>query len=41
VARPSIHTFPPAEFEQLYRQAVRRRNKWVSQFVEAAPVAAE
>jgi glutathione S-transferase len=41
VARPSTHTFPPAEFEQLYRQAVRRRNKWVSQFVEAAPVAAE
>ena len=41
VARPSTHTFPPAEFEQLYRQAIKRRNKWLSQFVEAAPVAAE
>jgi glutathione S-transferase len=40
IARPSTHTFPPAEFEQLYRQALRRRNKWLSQFVEA-PVAAE
>jgi glutathione S-transferase len=41
VARPSTHSFPPAEFEQLYRQTVRRRNKWVSQFVEPASVAAE
>jgi glutathione S-transferase len=41
VARPSTHSFPPAEFEQLYRQAVKRRNKWISQFVEAAAVAAE
>jgi glutathione S-transferase len=41
VARPSTHTFPPAEFEQLYRQAIKRRNKWLSQFVEASPVAAE
>jgi glutathione S-transferase len=41
VARPSTHTFPPAEFEQLYRRAVKNRNKWISQFVEASPVAAE
>ena len=41
VARPSTHSFPPAEFEQLYRRAVRLRNKWISQFVEAPPVAAE
>jgi glutathione S-transferase len=41
VARPSTHSFPPAEFEQLYRQAVQRRNKWISQFVAATPVAAE
>jgi glutathione S-transferase len=40
VGRPSTHTFPAAEFEQLYRQALKRRNKWLSQFVEA-PVAAE
>jgi glutathione S-transferase len=41
VARPSTHTFPPAELEQLYRQAVKHRNKWISQFVGASPVAAE
>ena len=41
MARPSTHTFPPAEFEELYRQALKRRNKWLSQFVEASPVAAE
>jgi glutathione S-transferase len=41
VARPSTHSFPPAEFEQLYRRAVKGRNKWLSQFVETAPIAAE
>jgi len=41
MARPSTHSFPPGEFEQLYRQNVRRRNKWISQFVEATAVAAE
>ena len=41
VARPSTHTFPPDAFEELYRQALKRRNKWLSQFVEASPVAAE
>jgi glutathione S-transferase len=41
VARPSTHSFPPAAFEQLYRQALKRRNKWLSQFVEASTVAAE
>jgi glutathione S-transferase len=41
MARPSTHSFPPDEFERLYRQNVRRRNKWISQFVEAAAVAAE
>ena len=41
MARPSTHSFPADEFEQLYRQNVRRRNKWISQFVEAAAVAAE
>jgi glutathione S-transferase len=33
VARPSTHSFPAAEFEATYRDIVRRRNKWVSQFV--------
>jgi glutathione S-transferase len=41
MARPSIHSFPPAEFEQLYRQAVKNRKKWLSQFVETSAVAAE
>src|SRR5215470_464999 len=41
MARPSTHSFPPAEFEPMYREALRRRNKWVSQFVAPAQVAAE
>jgi glutathione S-transferase len=39
--RESTHSFPPAEFEALYRANVRRRNKWISQFAEADQVAAE
>ncbi len=39
--RRSTHSFPPAEFEAMYRDNLRRRNKWVSQFVPAASVAAE
>ena len=39
--RPSTHSFPPAEFEAMYRGNVRRRNKWISQFIEASQVAAE
>jgi glutathione S-transferase len=41
MARASTHSFPPAEFEAMYRANVKRRNKWLSQFVEAAAVAAE
>jgi glutathione S-transferase len=41
LARPSTHSFPPAEFEALYREGLKRRKKWVSQFVDAAPIAAE
>jgi glutathione S-transferase len=41
MARPSTHSFPPAEFEAMYRTNVQKRNKWVSQFVAAAQVAAE
>ncbi|MBV8535337.1 MAG: glutathione S-transferase family protein [Alphaproteobacteria bacterium] len=40
LARPSTHSFPPAEFEALYREALKRRKVWVSQFVDAA-IAAE
>ena len=31
--RPSTHSFPPDEFEALYRAAVKRRGKWLSQFI--------
>lgn len=42
LARPSTHSFPPVEFEAMYREAVKRRKVWVSQFVDAAPaIAAE
>lgn len=41
LARPSTHTFPAAEFEAMYREGLRRRNKWVSQFVAPARAAAE
>jgi glutathione S-transferase len=39
--RPSTHSFPAAEFEGLYRLNVKRRNKWLSQFVPDVAVAAE
>jgi glutathione S-transferase len=39
--RPSTHSFPEDEFEAMYREGLRRRDKWVSQFVEAPRVAAE
>jgi glutathione S-transferase len=41
MARPSTHSFPPAEFEAMYREGLKRRKKWLSQFVDAAPLAAE
>ena len=39
--RPSTHSFPPGEFEAMYREGLRRRNKWVSRFIEPARAAAE
>ena len=39
--RASTHSFPEVEFEALYRLNVKRRNKWISQFVAEAAVAAE
>ena len=41
LARPSTHSFPAAEFEPMYREGLRRRNKWVSRFIEPARAAAE
>src|SRR6266446_702061 len=39
--RQSTHSFPAAEFEAMYREGLRRRNKWVSRFIEPARAAAE
>ena len=39
--RPSTHSFPAAEFEEMYRDGLKRRNKWVSKFIEPARAAAE
>src|ERR1700720_845487 len=39
--RPSTHSFPAAEFEAMYRANVKKRNSFVSQFVEPAREAAE
>jgi len=41
LARDSTHSFPPAEFEAMYRDGLKRRNKWVSRFIEPARAAAE
>ena len=39
--RPSTHSFPPAEYEALYRDMVKRRNKWISRFVDGSKAAAQ
>jgi glutathione S-transferase len=39
--RPSTHSFPEGEFEAMYREGLRRRNKWISRFIEPARAAAE
>jgi glutathione S-transferase len=43
MARPSTHSFPPQEFEEMYRENLKRRKMWVSQFITgpAPRVAAE
>jgi glutathione S-transferase len=41
VARPSTHSFPEGEFETMYRLNLKRRNKYLAQFVEVPAVAAE
>jgi glutathione S-transferase len=41
MARPSTHSFPEGEFEAMYREGLRRRGSWLSQFVEPAKAAAE
>ena len=39
--RESTHSFPPAEFEAMYRDGLKRRDKWVSRFIQPARAAAE
>lgn len=39
--RPSTHSFPPAEYEAMYRDMVKRRKAWISQFVDDSKAAAE
>jgi glutathione S-transferase len=39
--RPSTHSFPPAEYEAMYRDMVKKRNKWISRFVDGSKAAAE
>ena len=41
MARPSTHSFPAGEFEEMYRANVKRRNSYISQFIEPARAAAE
>ena len=41
MARPSTHSFPPAEFEAMYRAGLQKRGSYLSQFVEPARAAAE
>ncbi len=40
LARPSTHSFPPDEFETMYRTNLKRRKKWLAQFVGGAAAAA-
>jgi glutathione S-transferase len=41
LARASTHTFPATEFEAMYRDGLKHRNKWISRFIEPARAAAE
>jgi glutathione S-transferase len=41
MTRPSTHSFPEAEFEAMYREGLRKRGSYLSQFVEAPRAAAE
>jgi glutathione S-transferase len=41
IARPSTHSFPEAEFEAMYRANVKRRKKYLGQFIADQAIAAE
>ncbi len=35
IAHPSTHSFPPDEFEAMYREQVRKRDVYLSQYIDA------
>ena len=37
--RPSTHSFPEAEFEAMYRANLKKRNSWLSQFIDTRAAA--
>jgi glutathione S-transferase len=41
LGRDSTHSFAPNEFEVMYRSNLKRRNKWISQFISLERAAAE
>jgi glutathione S-transferase len=41
LGRPSTHSFPEVEFEAMYRANVKRRKKYLSQFIADRAIAAE
>ena len=41
LARPSTHSFPPAEFEALYRANLQRRRNYAAGFIDADTLAAQ
>ena len=41
IARPSTHSFPPTEFEALYRETLLKRKSYIAQFIETPRAAAE
>jgi glutathione S-transferase len=41
MSRASTHSFPPDAFEAMYREGLRRRDKWVSRFIAPQRAAAE
>jgi glutathione S-transferase len=40
LARPTVHSFPEPELEAMYRDNLKRRKMWVSQFIGDTPKAA-
>ncbi len=41
IARPTVHSFPQPELEAMYRENLKRRSMWASQFIDSPKAAAE